>query len=119
MAMTKHRATPEQTTVPAVIGRDPAPISRDVIKEIALDIGKEVASHIEVMYPKAVEATSKTMLLSVRNCVYNEIMAALEDIDEAAILRRLEERKRFRRQHRATYRKLRDQPVTEDVLHDS
>lgn len=90
-----------------------------MIKQIALDIGKEVASHIEVMYPKAVEATSKTMLLSVRNCVYNEIMAALGETDEAAILRRLEDRKQFRRQHRATYRKIRKQPVTDDVLQDA
>lgn len=50
---------PNPTTVPAVINRDPVPISRDLIKQIAMDIGKEVASHIEVMYPKAVEATSR------------------------------------------------------------
>lgn len=96
-----------------------APISRDVIKLIAMDIGKEVASHIETMYPKAVEAASSTFLLSVRNCVHNEIMAALGEIEEEAILRRLEERKQFRRRHRASWRKIRDKPVTEDVSHDA
>ena len=94
---------------------DIVPLSRDIIKEIALDIGKEVASHIETMYPKAVEAASSTFLLSVRNCVYNEIMASLEVIDEDAIRSRLDERRKFRRQHRATYRRLRKQPMTEDV----
>lgn len=108
----------EKTTVPAVIGKEPAPISRDVIKQIAIDIGKEVASHIETMYPAAVAATSKTMLLSVRNCVHNEIMGALGEIDEEAILRRLELRKQQRRQQRALYRRMRDQPVTEDVMQD-
>lgn len=94
------------------------PISRDVVKQIAMDIGKEVASHIETMYPDAVKATSKNMLLSVRNTVHNEIMAALGEIDEGAILRRLEARKQFRRQRRAAWRKLREQPITEDVLRD-
>lgn len=94
-------------------------MSRQLVGEIAMDIGKEVASHIETMYPKAVEAASSTFLLSVRNCVYNEIMAALETIDEASIRARLEARKRFRRKHRATYRKIRGQEVSEDVLSDA
>lgn len=106
----------EQTTTAVAVPQSPIP--RDIVKQIAMDIGKEVASHIETMYPDAVKATSKNMLLSVRNCVHNEIMAALGETDEEAILLRLEERKRFRRQHRAAYRKIRDQPVTEDVLQD-
>lgn len=99
--------------------KDPAPLSRDVIKEIAMDIGKEVAAHIETMYPEAVEATSKNMLLSVRNCTYNEIMAALETIDEDAIRQRLEERRLFRRKHRAIYRNIRKHDITEDVINDA
>lgn len=107
-----------QTTELAVISGPPTPISRDVIKQIAMDIGKQVASHIETMYPAAVAATSRSMLLSVRNCVHNEIMAALGEIDEEAILARLDRRKQERRRHRATWRAIRDQPVTEDVLQD-
>jgi hypothetical protein len=53
-------------------------LSRQLVGEIAMDIGKEVAAHIETMYPKAVEAARSTFLLSVRNCVYNEIIADLE-----------------------------------------
>jgi hypothetical protein len=94
-------------------------LSRELVKEIAMDIGKEVASHIETMYPKAVAAASSTFLLSVRNCVFNEIIAALDTIDEEAIRNRLEVRKRFRRKHRAVYRKIRGQEITEDVVQDA
>lgn len=86
----------------------PEPLSRDIIKAIAMDIGKQVAAYIEVMYPDAVKATSSTFLLSVRNCVFNEIMAALETIDENAIRARLEDRRVFRRQWKAAYRKIRE-----------
>ena len=100
------------------VNRGLSPLTYDVIKEIAMDIGKEVASHLEIMYPKAVEATSNSMLLSVRNCVYNEIMAALITTDENKMRLRLEKRRAFRRQHRAVYRKIRKQSVTSDVLND-
>lgn len=106
--------------VPAVMGSAPAPLSADLVKQIAMDIGKEVAAHLEVMYPKAVEATSKTMLLSVRNSVYNEIMAALTTTDETEILARLADRKKFRRRWKAAYRKIRrqDEPAPGDDPED-
>jgi hypothetical protein len=91
----------------ARIGKPIAPLSRDIIKQIAMDIGKEAASHIETMYPEAIKATSPNMLLSLRNTVYNEIMAALETIDEAEILARLAKRKAWRRERRAAWKKIR------------
>lgn len=95
-----------ETTLPV---RSGAPlIPRDIVRGLALDIGKEVAAHIETMYPKAVEATSPNMLLSVRNCVFNQIMAALDVIDEDEIRARLEKRRKFRRKLRAAYRNLRE-----------
>ena len=48
---------------------------RDLLKLIAMDIGKSVAHHIEIMYPEAVSAASSTFLLSVRNHTYNEFVA--------------------------------------------
>ncbi len=84
------------------------PIPRDLVKEIAMDIGKELAAYIEYMYPDAVKAASSTFLLSVRNCTYNAIMAALETTDEAEIRRRLETHKAFRRKHRAFWKKHRE-----------
>jgi hypothetical protein len=54
------------------------PWSRELVKEIAMDIGKEVVAHIEVMYPAAIAATPGTFKTSVQNTVYNQIMAALD-----------------------------------------
>jgi hypothetical protein len=103
--MTDRVAETTALTIPA---EAPAPLSRDIIKEIAMDIGKEVVAHIEVQYPKAVAAASSTFLLSVRNCTYNQIMAALEVIDEDAIRTRLERRKSFRREQKAAWKKIRE-----------
>lgn len=86
----------------------PQPVPRDLIKEIALDVGKEVAAHIETMYPQAVAATPSTFLLSVRNKVYNQIMAAIEDQDEDAIRERLRRRAQERRQLKAQWKKNRE-----------
>jgi hypothetical protein len=83
-------------------------IPRDIVREIALDIGKEVAAHIETMYPKAVEAATPNMLLSVRICVFNQIIEALDVIDEEEIRSRLEQRRKFRRKIRAAYRNIRE-----------
>jgi hypothetical protein len=95
---------------PLVIGDsqpEPGPWSRELIKAIAMDIGKEIAAYIEVMYPKAVAATSSSFLLSVQNSVFNEIMAAIEVNDQGQIEGRLAERKKFRREWKAAYRKIR------------
>lgn len=90
--------------------RDDAAWSRDLIRAVAADIGKAVAHHIETMYPDAVTATSKNMLVSVRGSVQNEIMAALTTVDETAIRARLAERKAARRRSKAFYRDLRANP---------
>lgn len=78
-----------------------------LVREIAMDIGKEVAAHIETMYPDAVTATSRNMLLSVRNTAFNEIMAAIKVNDEGEIIARLATRKKSRRKLKAIYRKIR------------
>lgn len=84
------------------------PISRDIVKEIAMDIGKSTVAYVEVQYPNAIKATSSTSSLSLRNHIYNEIMAALETIDEAEIVARLEARKKFRREQRAAWKRIRE-----------
>lgn len=84
-------------------------LSRDLIKEIAMDIGKETVAYIEVMYPQAIESTSSTFKLSVRNHIYNQIMAALDVNEEGAVLDRLEDRKKWRREWTAQYRRIRKQ----------
>lgn len=80
---------------------------RELIKEVAMDIGKEVVAHIETMYPAMFEAVAGTAKLSVRNCVYNQIMAALEVNDAVAIRERLEARRIFRRKMLKAWRDIR------------
>lgn len=80
---------------------------RELIKEIAMDIGEDVVAYIEVMYPNAIKACSSTFKLSVRNSVYNEIMAALDVTDEGQIKARLLRRKKTRRGWIAAYRRVR------------
>ena len=104
-------ATPaKRFDLPAVIPSEPRSLDRELVKEIAMDIGKAVAHHIETMYPDAVAAASSTFLLSVRNCCHNEIIAALDTIDADAIRQRLAERKKHRRKIGAFYRAYRKSP---------
>ena len=83
------------------------PDDRDLVKAVAMDIGKEVAAHIEIMYPEAVKAASSTFLLSVRNCTYNSIMGWMQP-DIADTGKRMASRERFRRAMRAAYRTIRE-----------
>ena len=79
--------------------------SREAIKAVARDIGKQVANHIEIMYPDAVKAASSTFLLSVRGCVHNEIMAAIDsNID---VSKRLAFNSAFRKHIRKMYKQIR------------
>lgn len=104
----------ENYTLPSPPANLPAALaepswSRDLVKEIARDIGAAVAAHIELMYPGAVEATNRNMLVSVRGTVHNEIMAALDGpSDEASIRARLADRKAWRRKHKAMWKKNRE-----------
>jgi hypothetical protein len=74
---------------------------RALVAEIAMDVGKEAVSHLRVMYPAAFEALGKSGQLSLRNCIHNQIMAALETTDADEIKERLEHRRKARRaQHK-------------------
>ena len=84
---------------------DPA---RALVKGIAMDIGKEVVAYVERMYPQAVRAASSTFKLSLRNCIYNEIIAALDMTGESEILNRLAIRKKERRELKKQYEIIRD-----------
>ena len=94
----------KMNTLPAKSG-DP---TEALVREIAMDIGKEVAAHIETMYPDVVKATTPNMLVSVRGCVFNEIMAAIKVNNEGEIIARLANRKKSRRKLKAVYRKIRE-----------
>jgi len=81
--------------------------SKELVKAIAMDIGKAAVHHLETMYPAAVDACPATMKLSLRNCIHNEIMAALETNDADQIRERLRRRKKHRREIKAAYVKSR------------
>lgn len=79
-----------------------------LIKGIAMDIGKETVAYVEHMYPQAISATSSTFRLSLRNHIYNEIMAALKVTDPDEILARLARRKKHRREMKAKWALIRE-----------
>jgi len=82
--------------------------SKELVRAIAMDIGKAAVHHLETMYPAAVAACPATMRLSLRNTIHNEIMAALETSDADEIAERLRQRKEHRRKIKAAYAKVRE-----------
>lgn len=69
----------------------------ELIKAIAMDIGKELVDYVERMYPDAIAATSSTFRLSLRNHTYNDIMCMVKITDETRLVEWLDFRKKFRR----------------------
>ncbi len=86
--------------------------SKELVKAIAMDIGEETVAYVEVMYPEAIKAASSTFKLSLRNHIYNEIMAAIEVNDKGKVVARLADRKSFRRWWTGVYRKVRKSDAT-------
>jgi hypothetical protein len=81
--------------------------SRELVKQIAEDVGEAVIFHIETMYPAAVAAAPSTFPRSVKNTVYNQIMSAIEISDAGQVAARLAGRKRTRRKLRTAYQNMR------------
>lgn len=81
--------------------------TKAIIRAIAVDIGKDAVHHLEIMYPSAFAALPASGKTSLRNCIHNQIMAAIEVTDEGQIIARLADRKLFRRKQSASYRKMR------------
>jgi hypothetical protein len=90
---------------------DTPPWSRELIKAIAKDIGDAVLAHVQTMYPQAIEAAPSTFPTSLRNCVHNEILAAVSINDVVLVAERLRERKQFRRKVRADFQRMRNATV--------
>lgn len=89
-------------------------MDRALIAEIAMDIGKEAVSHLRVQYPAAYKALGKSGAMSLRNCVHNQIMAALETSDADEIADRLKQRRAFRRKMHRRCDRIRDIQTHED-----
>lgn len=100
---------------------DRARLTRALLSDIAMDIGKEVVAHVKVMYPDAISSTESTFPISLRNHIYNQIMAAflvgkdgeiipqvVTTNERGEILHRLTERATGRRKSLAQWVKLRE-----------
>lgn len=91
----------------------PVNYTDELIKEIAMDIGKDTVDYIEWMYPKALEAVSASMFkLALRNHIYNQIIEAIKYSDEGQIISRLAERKK----HRRLIKKMRKASSMEEII---
>jgi hypothetical protein len=104
----KNLATKKGREVEKAISSEKLDADKALIRRVAMDIGKEAVSHLRIMYPDAFNAMPKSGHLSLRNCIHNEIMAALEVIDAGEIERRLERRAAHRRQMNKAWKDIRD-----------
>lgn len=92
----------------ATVGRAAdSSISRDLIKAMAMDAGKNLCAYLEVMYPEVWHGQNSGFKISMRNHVYNDIMALAELHDEASIRKRLAEHEAHRKKWVGAYRKMR------------
>jgi len=90
---------------PAVVKDEP--ISRDLIKAMAMAVGKNAVAYVEVMYPEAIKATSSTFKLSLRNHINNDIMHVATLHTEADIRKWLAENEAHHKRWLAMWRKIR------------
>lgn len=96
-------------------GKELKPVgpTEEIVRRIAMDVGKQVVHHIETMYPAMTEAVAwKSARLSIRNCTSNAIMAAVN----AADIGRAEQAIAANEKHRRTMNKMRKAKTLEDVF---
>jgi hypothetical protein len=78
-----------------------------LFKALAMNIGKNVVAYVDWMYPEAPKACSSTFRLSLRNSIYNEIMAAMELNEEGQIIAALKDQAEHRRTMKSLVKKIR------------
>ena len=84
-----------------------AGISRDLIKAMAMDAGKSLCAYLEAMFPEVWHGQNSGFKISMKNHVYNDIMALADLHDEAAIRKRLADNEAHRKRWVGAYRKMR------------
>jgi hypothetical protein len=87
--------------------------TKEASRIVAEEIARQVAFHIEDMFPEAVAAASSTFLLSVKGCIINEIMA-LKDRDK--FYANMGDWLKQNDKHRRTIRKLKRAKSIEEVI---
>jgi hypothetical protein len=81
-------------SVPAIRENDP---DRDLISEVAMDIGKDLVAYIERMYPAVYDEMNSGAKLSFRNHIYNDLMSVLKCRTETDYRNWLDARQTHRR----------------------
>lgn len=75
-----------------------------LVRQIAMDVGKQVVDHIEHAYPAMCDVVAwKSARLSIRNCTHNAIMEAVKAANRGEVEPMLERHD----DHRRTMRGLR------------
>ena len=75
-----------------------------IVRQIAMDVGKQVIDHIEHAYPAMCESVAwNSARISIRNCTHNAIMEAVKSANHGEIEVMLERHD----EHRRTMRRLR------------
>lgn len=84
----------------------PSSPTEELVRQIAMDVGKQVVAHIDQSWPEVYEAvlSAKSFRLSIRNCVHNEIMNAVRAADEGRIEQMFESHDKARRHLRRLQR---------------
>lgn len=78
--------------------------SEAIVRQIAMDVGKQVVDHIEHAYPRMCDAVAwHSARTSIRNTTYNAVMEAVNSANKGEIEPMLGRHD----QHRRTMRKLR------------
>lgn len=78
----------------------PDVLTDELVREIAMDVGKELVEYIGWMYPKMFDAVAKSAALSIRNHTYNSIMEAVKAANEGRARQMLDMHDRHRRKMR-------------------
>lgn len=88
--------------------------SDEAVRRIAMDVGKDLVEYIECVYPEMTTAVRswKATRTSLRNHVYNAIMAMVRAADEG----RDQEAIACHEKHRRVMRKLRKAKTVEEVI---
>lgn len=82
----------------------PVEFAEALVRQIAMDVGKQVVDHIEHAYPAICDAVAwKSARISIRNCTYNAVMVAVEAANKGEVGQMLDRHD----DHRRTMRKLR------------
>lgn len=88
------------------------PLTRDLIEQIAFDVGKDLVCYLEGVYPKIFETYPQSgFKLSLRNHVHNCIMNLVKQADKGTT----EEWLKFNEKHRRDIRKMRKAKTIEEI----